>query len=74
MIVRGKVVKNPVKVKGRFSWVVNGDDIATVAKAMNANADILEQAMIKIDQLEKEIEQLKSNLSGKENEHDGVRN
>lgn len=59
MKVNGKTVKNPFKVIGRFSWVVNGDDIAKVARAMNANADILKQAMIKIDQLEKEIEKLK---------------
>lgn len=59
MKVNGKTIKEPFKVRGRFAWVVNGDDIATVAKVMNANADILKQAMIKIDQLEKEIEQLK---------------
>lgn len=64
MRVNGKTVKKPFKVSGHFSWIVNGDDVATVAKAMNANADILEQVMIKIDQLEKEIEELK-----KENEH-----
>lgn len=66
MKVNGKTVKNPFKVTGRFSWVVNGDDIATVAKAVNANADILKQAMIKIDQLEKEIEI----LNGEEHETD----
>lgn len=60
MQLNGKTVKNPFKVKGCFSWVVNGNDIATVARAMNANADILEQAMMKIDQLEKEIERLKN--------------
>ena len=60
MQVNGRTVKKPFKVKGCFSWIVNGDDIATVAKVMNANADILEKAMIKIDQLEKEIEELKN--------------
>ena len=67
MKVNGKSVKNPFKVIGRFSWVVNGDDIATVAKAMNKNADILEQVMIKIEQLENEIDELKNEkMKGKE--------
>lgn len=61
MRVNGRKIKCPRKVKGTFSWIVNGDDIATVAKVLNANADILEQAMIKIEQLEEEIKQLKSN-------------
>ena len=61
MLVNGKTVKEPFKVTGRFSWVVNGDDIATVARVMNANADILKQAMIKIDQLETEIKKLRDN-------------
>ena len=61
MRVNGKKIKNPLKVMGTFSWIVNGDDVVKVAKVLNANADILEQAMIKIDQLEKEIEQLKNN-------------
>ena len=61
MNVNGKTIKKPFKVTGTFSRIVNGDDIATVAKAMNANADILEQAMIKIEQLETEIKSLKSN-------------
>lgn len=60
MQICGKTVKKPFKVRGYFSWIVNGDDLATVAKAMNANADILEQTMMKIDQLEKEIEELKN--------------
>jgi len=60
MKVNGKTVKNPFKVRGQFSWVVNGDNITTVAKAMNANADILEQVMRKVEQLEKEIEELKN--------------
>ena len=74
MKVNGKSVKKPFKVIGRFSWVVNGDDIATVAKTMNANADILEQVMIKIDQLEKEIEELKKEkMNGEDNVTDAMR-
>ena len=63
MKVNGKTVKEPFKVKGHFLMIINGDDIAMVAKAVNANADILKQAMIKIEQLEKKIETLNGRIA-----------
>ena len=65
MNVNGKNIKNPFKIRGKFSWVINGDDVAIVAKVVNANADILEQAMIKIEQLETEINALKNAKANK---------
>lgn len=64
MKVGGKEVKKTFKIKGGFSWVVNGDDICTVANVVNANADILEQVMIKIEQLEKQIIESKAEREG----------
>ena len=37
-----KSLKNKVKtIRGTFSWIVNGDELCTVAKAVNANAEVL---------------------------------
>lgn len=48
-------MKEPTKLFGSFSWVVNGGDVYTVAKAVNYNADVLEELISKVEDLEKQI-------------------
>ena len=43
------------KISGSFSWVINGDELCTVAMAVNRNADVLEELLDKIEKLEKQI-------------------
>lgn len=43
------------KISGSFSWVINGDELCTVAMAVNRNADVLEELLNKIEKLEKQI-------------------
>ena len=43
------------KISGSFSWVVNGDELCAVARAVNRNADVLEELLNKIEKLEKQI-------------------
>lgn len=48
-------MKKPVKLVGSFSWVVNGGDVYKVAKGVNYNADVLEELINKVEDLEKQI-------------------
>lgn len=49
-----KSLKNQVKtIRGSFSWIINGDDICTVARAVNANAEVLKGL---IDYIEHDLE------------------
>lgn len=48
-------MKEPTKLFGSFSWIVNGGDVYTVAKAVNYNADVLEELISKVEDLEKQI-------------------
>ncbi len=57
----GKLKDKIVKISGRFAWVVNGDDICTVARAVNCNADVLEELSEKVERLEKQIGEIKQN-------------
>lgn len=43
------------KISGSFSWMINGDELCTVAMAVNCNADVLEELLNKIEKLEKQI-------------------
>ena len=46
--------ENKVKtIRGSFSWIVNGDELCTVAKAVNANAEVLKGL---IDLIEHDME------------------
>ena len=56
-------MKKPTKIFGSFSWVVNGDDVYTVAKGVNHNADVLEELIRKVENLEKQI----ADMRGKDN-------
>lgn len=49
-----KSLKNRVKtIRGSFSLIVNGDELCTVAKAVNANAEVLKGL---IDYIEHDLE------------------
>ncbi len=50
----------PCTIYGSFSWVVNGDDVATVARALNRNAEILEKLIARVDDLEKQLKDQKA--------------
>jgi len=43
------------KISGSFSWVANCDELCIVARAVNRNADVLEELLNKIEKLEKQI-------------------
>ena len=47
-------------ISGYFSWIVNGDDVATVARAVNKNADVLEKLIARVDDLEKQLKDQKA--------------
>lgn len=47
-------------ISGRFSWIVNGDEVATVARAVNKNADVLEKLIARVDDLEKQLKDQKA--------------
>ncbi len=47
-------------ISGYFSWIINGDDVATVARAVNRNADVLEKLIAKVDDLEKQLKDQKT--------------
>ena len=52
------------KISGSFSWVVNGDELCTVARAVNYNADVLEELLNKIEKLEKQIADMRGEQDG----------
>ena len=52
-------MKKPTKISGSFSWVVNGDDVCTVAKGVNHNADVLEELIRKVEDLVKQIAEMR---------------
>ncbi len=47
-------------IRGNFSMIVNGDEVATVAKAVNKNADILEKLITRVEDLEKQLKDQKA--------------
>lgn len=47
-------------ISGSFSWIVNGDEICIVAKALNKNADVLEKLITRVDDLEKQLKDQKA--------------
>lgn len=47
-------------ISGYFSRIINGDDVATVARAVNKNADVLEKLIARVDDLEKQLKDQKS--------------
>lgn len=40
--------------------IANGDDVATVARALNRNAEILEKLIARVDDLEKQLKDQKA--------------
>lgn len=58
-------MKKPTKIFGSFSWVVNGDDVCTVAKGVNHNADVLEELIRKVENLERQIADMRGKADGR---------
>lgn len=53
-------------ITGRFSQIVNGDDIYTVARGVNQNAEILEDVIEELIEINKKLDKL--NNRGDEDE------
>lgn len=45
-------------INGRFSPIVNGDDICTVARGVNLNAEILEDVIGELIEINKKLNKL----------------
>lgn len=52
------MVDKVAKIIGSVGWVVNGDDVAMVASALNQNATVLEELINKVENLESELKEM----------------